>query len=93
MENYQEMQMHLLCKRSLTLADATDINFSDSEGDYYFPPFARRIYCGGGGDLVLKFMGDTAFTTRKNVPDGGYVDGCIVEIDSTSTTTFMVAEQ
>lgn len=54
--------------------------------------FARRIFCGTGGTLVLKRR-DGVAVTYTNVPDGSYIDGAITTVVRSGTTCAnMVAE-
>jgi hypothetical protein len=50
---------------------------------------ATRLYVGTGGTVVGRFIGDPAgqFRTRKNVPNGAYLDGRWEIVRSTGNGT------
>jgi hypothetical protein len=93
--NVTEMLNQPLTTKSLALdVSSEDADFTDSEGDYYMPPFARRLYVGTAGDVEAKKMGDADFIVYKNVPAGSYLDGAWIAVGTTNTTaTDIIAEQ
>lgn len=48
------------------------------------------LYVGTEGSLVCKLVGDTAFSTFANIPNGFVFPGEIIEISHTSTVSDLV---
>lgn len=92
--NITEMLNQALTTKSVAInVSENPADFTDAEGDYYMPPFARRLYVGTGGNVLAKKMGDADFVTYKNVPDGTYLDGAWIAVSEDSTASDIVAEQ
>lgn len=73
---------------------STDHNLAVvADGKAILAPFARRLYIGTAGNVVLRLAGDSTDRTYK-VAAGTYLTGAIVKITRALTTAAdMVAEQ
>ena len=65
---------NIVSSQSVTPNDDTDLTGIDC------------IYVGSGGDVALKFSGNTNAQTWKNVPAGTIISGEIIRVMSTNTT-------
>jgi hypothetical protein len=88
---------------SVSFSSLTSQKFRISRNPGYFAPFARRIFVGGAGDVLIKMQEDVdngggltvGWRTYKALA-GSYITGEIVAIASTAngtTATSLVVEQ
>ena len=65
---------NIISTQAITPNDSTDLTGIDA------------IYVGSGGDIGIKFSGDAAAQTWKNVPAGTVIEGEITQEMLTNTT-------
>lgn len=61
---------------AITKSDSTDLSATVTKG----------IWVGGGGDVAIKLVGDTAAVTLVAVPSGTFIPGRFARVMSTNTT-------
>lgn len=59
-------------------------------GDSTAVAFTKGLWVGVGGDLSVKFAGDSIAQTLKNVPSGTYVPGSVIRVMAATTATNIV---
>lgn len=79
-----------------TQGKAVDISSTDFDCTSIFTDqaWARRIFVGTGGTVVLKHVGDSTALTYKNIASGQWMDGMWATVVKIGTTAAdMIAEQ
>ncbi len=74
-------------------AEAVNISSTDHDCTGFKLGYARRLYVGGAGNVVVRYFGASSNVTYTGVPAGSYLDGAFITIVRASTTaTNMVVE-
>ncbi len=75
-----------------TEAAAVVLTSTDHDCTGFALGYARRLYIGSTGDVVVKYRGASGNITYKNVPVG-YMDGAFITVVKSGTTASLIVAE